>query len=128
MRHRRTKPQKEPTIALINIVFLMLVFFMVAGTLSPPLDTSLTLVKTEDLDGRPPPDALVLHPDGRLSFRGVDQPDAETYLASLPAEARATVRIIPDRAVPADVLVAVGRRLSQAGAAAVMIVTERGLQ
>ena len=42
---------KEPTIALINVVFLMLVFFMIAGTLAPPLDPDLSLIKAEDLDG-----------------------------------------------------------------------------
>ncbi len=34
MRRARTASKREPTIALINIVFLMLVFFMVAGTLA----------------------------------------------------------------------------------------------
>ena len=29
--------RREPTIALINVVFLMLVFFMVAGTIAPRL-------------------------------------------------------------------------------------------
>ena len=72
MRRARTKGGREPTIALINIVFLMLVFFMVAGALAPPLDPALTLVKTADLDTVPPPDALVVHPDGRLAYRGED--------------------------------------------------------
>lgn len=40
MRAHRQKSEREPTIALINIVFLMLVFFMVAGTLAAPLDPS----------------------------------------------------------------------------------------
>ncbi|HBR39356.1 MAG TPA: biopolymer transporter ExbD, partial [Sulfitobacter pontiacus] len=40
-RFAKSKPQREPTIALINIVFLMLVFFMVAGTLAQPLDPDL---------------------------------------------------------------------------------------
>ena len=50
----------EPAIALINIVFLMLIFFLIAGTLAPPLDKDLTLVRTAGLEGREPPDALVL--------------------------------------------------------------------
>ena len=45
-RFAKSKPQREPTIALINIVFLMLVFFMVAGTLAQPLDPDLKLVET----------------------------------------------------------------------------------
>lgn len=120
--------RREPTIALINIVFLMLVFFMVAGTLSPPLDRDLALVSTSDLDGRPPPNALVIHPDGTLRFQGAVQADAETYIGALASEERGEVRIVPDRALPAVDLVAVGRALRRAGAGKVIIVTERGLE
>ncbi|MEL6294709.1 MAG: biopolymer transporter ExbD [Pseudomonadota bacterium] len=128
MRMRAARPKREPTIALINIVFLMLVFFMVAGTLSPPLDRGLALVNTDDLDGRPPPDALVVHSDGRLSYRGTDQPDAAFYAASLEPEALVEVRIVPDRELPAAQLVMLGRNLRRAGAEKVIIVTERGLE
>jgi biopolymer transport protein ExbD len=122
------KSQREPTIALINIVFLMLVFFMVAGTLAQPLDRSLTLVRTSDLEGRAPPDALVIHPDGRLVYRGADQPDAETFFYSLDPTDRDTLRIVPDRAMPARDLVALTRDLRAAGAQRVLVVTERGLK
>ncbi|MBT0958564.1 biopolymer transporter ExbD [Alphaproteobacteria bacterium KMM 3653] len=122
------KPQREPTIALINIVFLMLVFFMVAGTLAQPLDPALRLVQTEGLEGRAPPDALVVHADGRLGFRGDAPADAEAFVAGLSEEERAVVRLVPDRALPALELVALTRALRAAGAQKVMLVTERGLQ
>ncbi|MEO9576445.1 MAG: biopolymer transporter ExbD [Tateyamaria sp.] len=128
MRARSPGSKREPTIALINIVFLMLVFFMVAGTLSPPLDRDLALVNTSELEGRPPPDALILHADGRMSFRGTDQPGAAFYVDSLDPEARAEVRVVPDRALPAEDLVNTGRELRNAGAGKVIIVTERGLE
>ena len=120
--------QREPTIALINIVFLMLVFFMVAGTLAQPLDRSLDLVRTADLEGRAPPDALVIHPDGRLVYRGADQPNAVAYLEGLPEEQREVIRLMPDRALPAADLVALTRDLRAAGAQRVILVTERALQ
>lgn len=114
----------EPTIALINIVFLMLIFFLVAGTVAPPLDPDLTLVQTEALEGRSPPDALVLSADGQLRFRG--QPmDPATYVAEADGP---VVRIIPDRAVPATRLIEVTLALRAAGAERVMVVTERGLK
>lgn len=128
MRGRAPRSRREPTIALINIVFLMLVFFMVAGTLAPPLDRDMALVSTADLDGRPPPDALVIRADGTLSFRGTDHVDAEMYVSGLDPEARDEVRIVPDRALPAAQLVALGRDLRRAGAGKVIIVTERGLE
>lgn len=127
MRARRKRAEREPTIALINIVFLMLIFFLVAGTLARPLDPDLTLVQTADLGPAGPPDALVVHADGRLSFRGDDLASAAAYLAEVPPEAAERVRIVPDRALPAEELIAVGRALRAAGADRVVIVTERGL-
>jgi len=120
--------QREPTIALINIVFLMLVFFMVAGTMAQPLDRSLDLARTADLEGRAPPDALVVHPDGRLVYRGADQLDAAAYLERLPEAQRDVIRLVPDRALPAADLVALTRDLRAAGAQRVILVTERALQ
>ena len=126
MKARRQKTEREPTIALINIVFLMLIFFLVAGQLARPLDPGLNLVRVADLDGASPPDALVLHPDGRMTYRGTDVEGAEAFVAELSEEARAVVRLLPDRDLPAAKLVATGRALRAAGAERVVIVTARG--
>ncbi|MEM8801322.1 MAG: biopolymer transporter ExbD [Pseudomonadota bacterium] len=123
---RRTKG--EPTIALINIVFLMLIFFLVAGTLAQPLDGDLQLIETSDLEGREPPDALVLHADGRLSYRGETQTDVSVFLSGKDEEDLSQVRVVPDRNAEADALVEVSRALRAAGALEVVIVTERALQ
>jgi biopolymer transport protein ExbD len=127
MKPRRARAEREPTIALINIVFLMLIFFLVAGTLAPPLDRDLRLVSAEEIEGSAPPDALVLHPDGRMTHRGAEIADPAAFLADLPREARARVRVVPDRDLPAATLVEVGRALREAGAETVVLVTERGL-
>jgi biopolymer transport protein ExbD len=127
MKRRLTRKDREPTIALINIVFLMLIFFLVAGTLAPPLDADLKLVNTADLEGTPPADALVIHADGRLTHRGAPVVSAEAFLAMLPEEARGRVRLVPDRDLDAKELVSLGRSLRAAGAEQVIIITERGL-
>ena len=127
-RLRKPKTQKEPTIALINIVFLMLVFFMVAGTLAAPLDKETSLIKTDDLEGTAPPDALVIAADGKMTLRGDQVADAAEMLARLTEEERTVVRLVPDRDVPAMELMAIASRLQAAGAGKVMIVTERSLQ
>ena len=128
MRKARQKTEREPTIALINIVFLMLIFFLVAGTLAVPLDGDLTLVRTAELERTAPGDALVVHADGRMSFRGQDIGAPSDYLALLDEESRERVRIVPDAELPAIELVAIGRALRRAGAGSVVIVTERGLE
>ena len=126
----RPKPAtaREPTIALINVVFLMLIFFMIAGTLAAPMERDLTLVQTDMLDGRAPPDALVVHADGRLSYRGASVASAVGFMADQPEGGQGqTLRIVPDRALPAQDLVRLASALRAAGAARVMIVTERAL-
>ncbi|GAW34299.1 biopolymer transport protein ExbD/TolR [Roseovarius sp. A-2] len=128
MRKQRHSARIEPTIALINVVFLMLVFFMVASTIAPPMDRDLSLVRTSDLDGRAPPDTLVAHPDGRLTYRGEAVASAQAFYATRPEDAPDEVRIVPDRALPATTLVDLARELRAAGASSVVIVTQRGLE
>jgi biopolymer transport protein ExbD len=125
---QKIQSEREPTIALINIVFLMLVFFMIAGTLAPPLNREIRLVRTADLEGGAPPDTLVIHKDGRLSFRGEDVSDAAAYISALPEEARAVLRVVPDRDLPARDLVKIGNALRAAGAERVILVSERALK
>jgi biopolymer transport protein ExbD len=117
----RRRP-REATIALINVVFLMLIFFLIAGTVAPPLEPELRLVEIADLEGREPPDALVLSAEGALSFRG-EPMDAAAHLAEL--EDTAVVRIVPDRAAPAARLVEIASVLRAAGAERVVVVAER---
>jgi biopolymer transport protein ExbD len=125
---QKTKP--EPSLPLINIVFLMLIFFLIAGTLAPPLDQDLTLVRTSDLEGREPPDALIAHADGSLSFRG-NETTIEAYMSDhddRETSGNLAVRIVPDQSLPAVRLVEIGEALQAAGAARVFIVTERSLE
>ncbi len=128
MRKPRHKTRLEPTIALINIVFLMLVFFMIAGTLSQPLDKALRLVRTSDLEGRAPPDTLVVHPDGRLAYRGKAVASAQAFYAARPKDEREVVWVVPDKALSAVTLVNLARELRGLGASRVVIVTQRGLK
>lgn len=125
----RISTTKEPTIALINIVFLMLIFFMIAGTLAPTLDSDLSLIKTQDLEGREPPDTLVIHADGRLSMRGKDVATLAGFVAGLtPDQLTAGVRIVPDRSLPGVELVRIGTEIRRLGAQKIFIVSERALQ
>ncbi|MCY4179912.1 MAG: biopolymer transporter ExbD [Litoreibacter sp.] len=123
MRSAAPRRKPEQTIALINIVFLMLIFFMVAGTLSPPIDPELKLVDTRDLEGRAPDYALILDESGQLQYRGAPVAGTEAYLADLLD--LTTARIMPDRAAPAARLLEVARALRSAGVERVLIVTEK---
>jgi biopolymer transport protein ExbD len=124
IRQTPQRRRRDSTIPLINVVFLMLVFFLIAGTVAPPLDPDLELVDTTELEGREPPDALVLHADGSLSFRG-QSTDAETYMADYEGE---EVRIVPDRAASGPRLIEVTGALRRAGAKSVFLVTQQAIE
>lgn len=123
---RRPPPRRkgEPTIALINIVFLMLIFFMIAGALAPPLDSRIALIDAETLEGRSPPDAAVVLADGSLLYRG-DSVSAGVVVAR--AGDAGGVRLVPDRDLPASRLMGIASDLMAAGATEIWLITERGL-
>jgi biopolymer transport protein ExbD len=121
------RAQSEPTIALINIVFLMLIFFMIAGALAPTLDGEIKLIATDDLEGRAPPDTTVLRADGTLFLRGSETTPEQAVTASEHGPNGLDLRLVADRAVPAKILMARVAELRAAGATSVWLVTERGL-
>ncbi|MEM7073564.1 MAG: biopolymer transporter ExbD [Pseudomonadota bacterium] len=123
----RPAPARRPrdsTIALINVVFLLLIFFLITGTVAPPLDRDLELVDTTGLEGTEPPDALVLLQDGTLHYRGAPIEPA-TYMAN---HQEGPVRIVPDRDVSGPRLIEVTGMLRRLGAPSVILVTEQALR
>lgn len=119
------RPRGEPTIALINVVFLMLIFFLIAGSLAPRPESDVTLVSLSDITTEPPSDALVMLADGSLRHAGAALSRADA-LARFGDTAR--VRLLPDRNAPAAELVALAQALRAVGVAELVIVTERGLE
>ena len=136
------KRQSENTIALINIVFLMLIFFLIAGSLTPPLDPEVDLIDTEEARPAEPPLALFVTETAELRYQGaVVTP--ESFMAAL-RQAEAVTRVEPDDApapgedgpvvklaadgdLPAVRLVEIIDLLKQAGAGRITIVTERDM-
>jgi biopolymer transport protein ExbD len=70
----RTSRKPENTIALINVVFLMLIFFLVAGTLAPSPDRNVDFITLAAKDPAAPPDMLYIRADGTLTWRGNQLP------------------------------------------------------
>lgn len=76
------RPPLEPVLPLINVVFLLLIFFMVAGHLAPPQPVKVATPHSVSAATQDDPEQvmLVLKPDGTLFFQG-----QEVDPASLPA-------------------------------------------
>ncbi|GGF01332.1 hypothetical protein GCM10007285_31170 [Stappia taiwanensis] len=137
MAHSRPKRPQENTLSLINIVFLMLIFFLIAGQLSPPVDPEVSLAETTGAPPLPPPDALFADAEGVLRYRG-QATSAEAFMTDH-ARGRETagerepgdvpplpaIRLAADRALPAVRLLTLVDALYAAGAGSVSVVTMR---
>lgn len=123
--HGPARRKAEPTVALINVVFLMLVFFLVAGQISASFERDLRLVDAETRPAAAPDDALAVLADGRTLWRGAETTPEHFAAAQLGATG-GELRLMPDRALPAGQLLEIAARLRAAGATQVRIVTLRG--
>jgi biopolymer transport protein ExbD len=122
----RPKPsrERESTITLINIVFLMLIFFLIAGTLAPPLDDDVALIATREAEPAEPPEALVALADGTLRYRG-EATTPEAFMSARAADQDPAAKLAADRELPAANLIDIVAALRAAGATSVRVVTER---
>lgn len=116
----------EAAIGLINIVFLMLIFFLIAGTIGKSPDAAVQLIQIRGGEQMPPQDALVLTVDGVLRQDGAETTVA-AYIATLEGEAP-VARILPDRDAPAARLVTLAQELRAAGVERVMVLGEGALE
>lgn len=72
LRDKSAPSRREPDLtSLINIVFLILIFFIVAGTLRPFAARDIQLAKTRpDQSGVSAPARLIVAADGSLAYAG----------------------------------------------------------
>ena len=123
----REARQRENTIALINIVFLMLIFFLIEGTLTPPLDSDVRLIAAREAVPAEPPEALFITAGGELRWRGsaINVADflSEHRLSATTSDT--VVKIAADRALPAARLIDIVGELRSGGAQQIVVVTER---
>ena len=138
------RPEKrrgqDPTIALINIVFLMLIFFLLAGTIASRGDGDIEMIRTSEAQSsRPPAGPIGITAEGEIHYGG-ETLSEEALLTALrdtsavptaePEEGEGAsvgepVSVVADRALPARDLIAFLRMLREAGLSA-RIVTRSG--
>lgn len=133
----------EPTLALINVVFLLLLFFVVTGTIVYQHDRSIDPPTSFLLNpGKAPVDAVYVDAEGTLGFRGQALGAAEIAraLREDAAEEGAagqsggedgsvvvarTVQVVADRRLQARTLLAIIEDLKAQGLHSLSVVTVR---
>lgn len=118
----------EPVIPLINVIFLLLIFFLVTGTLRSAelFDVAPPLARSGIADDSEVP-AILVGADGRLALNG-DVVELNELAARLgPAVAdRSDVHVVvkADGGVPSEVMLTVFDQVERAGVHELSLVTE----
>ena len=122
-----SRRQPENTIALINVVFLMLIFFLIAGTLAPSPDREVDLVSLADMEAAGPPDMLFVRRDGSTTWGGepVSPLEAQAKWMQTGNGAPRPFRVAVDRELPALRLLEVIGEIRAAGIEDIVLVTRR---
>lgn len=122
-------PREGNVVPLINIVFLMLVFFLLAGTIAVRPGFQVTPPAAPSGESAAVPrEGIYVSADGRVSVSGaVTSADGlnralSRYLAS---REEPSVRIVADRAADATLVLGIGEAATAAGARHVTLVTIR---
>ena len=119
------KQRAESIVPMINVVFLLLIFFLMTSQLSrpepfdvtPPEATTLAEVKAEPI--------LFISSEGLLSFDGAEGEDAIAAVAAQ-SDALDVIQIRADANLKATVLAGILRKLAAAGLSRVeLVVSEK---
>ena len=124
MKRQFKASKREPIISLINIVFLILIFFMVAGSLSANRPSGIECVQAEGLECCTAEEALDILADGTLVRQGERLASLEQFIAETES-LETTIRLRPDREFPARDLLQSVSTLQDAGATHIVVLTEQ---
>ncbi len=125
-----SRPRSDDgVVPLINIVFLLLIFFLIAGTLTPRSDIRVDHARTSESPAtRPPSDAIYVSQAGFISWRGQALEAArlgEVIAGDTSLDNSAPLPVVLDRALPSSELSAILAALAGAGVERVRLVTLR---
>jgi biopolymer transport protein ExbD len=104
----RTVPTSDWVLQLINIVFLLLLFFLANGTILGHQELGIEPPQSAlSKAGAPPRDAIYIDADGQMKFRGqaLDAPAIAAALKLEPMLDPAAIQVVADRRLKAILLV-----------------------
>ncbi len=125
-RPRRAGSDDDRILPLINIVFLLLIFFMIAGQLTSQDLFEITPPETENNTEDAAREPLILiAEDGRLALGGeaIDEAALMQRLRAMAAEQRASVRLKADAQADAAGVARLLQQMKDAGVGDVRLVT-----
>jgi biopolymer transport protein ExbD len=132
MRLRAAPIKKQPAenmIPLINIVFLILIFFLVASALRPFSDREVRLAESKEAKGQGAGNRMaILRQDGAIFLGGTQVSEAELqsqFVAWAREDSNRGVTLVADRDMDAGTLISIVTRANAAGVRDVKLLTRK---
>lgn len=129
---RVTTPHKahkeENLVPLINVVFLILIFFLVASTIRPYSDREISLAETINASKSAPAARMVIiRGDGQALIGGVnvDAGQLRAQIVAWSQERAEAITVVADKAAPAARLIDVVTMANDAGVTNVKLLTRK---
>jgi len=123
------KRQQPDLTSLINVVFLILIFFIVAGVLRPFNDNTIELAEHfEDQTGAIVKSRLIIRQDGAIRYRNKTLPIYQltaTINADQDLDRSEPFIVVADARLTARILLRVTRAVRVAGVSEISILTQR---
>ena len=126
---RESTRRDSNVLPLINIVFLMLIFFLLAGTIAPTADFDLDPATSEDSPATTAPaHAVYVSKEGFISVAGTEVTAEEVPAAMTSFAANLAgkpLEIMADREADAALVLTIAETARAAGIATVRLITVR---
>ncbi|MFT6168094.1 MAG: biopolymer transport protein ExbD [Celeribacter sp.] len=118
------KPRAESIVPMINVVFLLLIFFLMTSTLSKPEPFDVTPPEAQQADAAEVAPILYLGQDGKLGFEDqIGDAAVTVFVASVGDDKTSPApQLRADAQAPATRVAAVLKLLAQAGLTNVSLV------
>ena len=119
----------ENIVPMINVVFLLLIFFLIAGTLTPRPPFKFNPVQTEEQPAiQAPSNAIYVSAIGALYYSGrtLGLDDVEAVVIRKSDGAEDPIDVFVDRETPGEILFPVIERLGRSKIVRIRLITERG--
>lgn len=114
------RPRGEPIVPMINVVFLLLIFFLMSAQITPPDPFEMKPPQSAVENELRSQDTLYLSGDGGLWYEGLQ---GDAVWAALGARAEDTpLRIKADHAIPARIIAEALPKLAAAGVSDTVLV------
>lgn len=115
------RPRGEAIVPMINVVFLLLIFFLMTAQIAPPDPLDVTPPSAAATPVDPAPDTLYIDANGALAYE-IHQNDA--VFAALAMREPGPLTLRADAALPARDLARILPRLAAIGITDIALVTE----